>query len=150
MEQSSWMDMGRVTRVHLTSDPFLSTRKGKMTSHTLKAPRGRPPTGAVLQTTDEEYGRWVMTPEALEKAVRRLEEHRAACRNRYRNNRDTLKAQRPDLFIKKNGKRGRADTALRESQLPICDCILQGTEEERHPGEAKGLRNLLGRGQSAR
>ena len=109
----------------------------------MKAPRGRPPIGAVLQEKeDAEHGEWVMTPEALEKAARRLQDHRVACRNRYRAIRDALKAQRPDLFAKRIGKRGRAGQTVRNSQLSIGDSVLQGTEEEGHPGEAKGCRGL--------
>ena len=58
-----------------------------------KAPRGRPPIGAILVE-----GRWELTEESLEKAVARLEKHRRDCRDRYRRNRASLARQRPDLF----------------------------------------------------
>ena len=60
---------------------------------TQKAPRGRPPFGAVLVD-----GHYVLTEEALTKAASRFEKHRADCRERYRKNRAALARQRPDLF----------------------------------------------------
>ena len=64
---------------------------------TQKKPRGRPPADAFLN----DQGRWELCPAALEKHAARLEKHRTDCRMRYRNNRDALKLQRPDLFKKK-------------------------------------------------
>lgn len=58
-----------------------------------KAPRGRPPTGAMLVD-----GRWQLTEESLAIATARLEKHRKDCRERYRRNRAALASQRPDLF----------------------------------------------------
>ena len=58
-----------------------------------KAPRGRPPTGAVLVD-----GRWELTEESLARVAARLEKHRTDCRERYRRNRAALVRQRPDLF----------------------------------------------------
>ena len=58
-----------------------------------KAPRGRPPAGAVLVD-----GRWELTEASLARAAARLEKHRLDCRERYRRNRAALVRQRPDLF----------------------------------------------------
>ena len=114
---------GSTRLVHWHSKPFSMDVKERMTEQ--KAPRGRPPHGAVLVE-----GRWKLTDEAIEKAAARLEKHRADCRERYRRTQDVLKEQRPELFSKRNGKRRRAGAAVRESQLPLSDCILQGASEE--------------------
>ena len=58
-----------------------------------KAPRGRPPVGAILVD-----GQWQLTPESLERTAARLEKHRTDCRERYRRNRTALARQRPELF----------------------------------------------------
>ena len=92
-------------------------------------PRDRPPQGLVDG---------VMTPEALEKAAVRLEKHRMDCRERYRRTQDTLKEQRPELFAKRNGRR--AGGAVRETQLPISQCVLQSPAQEGHSG-ATGRRD---------
>ena len=102
-----------------------------------RAPKGRPPYGAVLVE-----GRWVLTDEAIEKAAIRLETHRTACRERYRRTQDALKEHRPELFRKGNGKRKGAGGAVRDSQLPLSECVLQSTAEEGYtstPGRCGGV-----------
>ena len=85
-----------------------------------KAPRGRPPAGAILVD-----GQWELTDLAVEKAAQRLELHRANCRNRYRSTRDILRERRPDLFIKANGKRRRTEGPLRSPELPFGESVPQ-------------------------
>ena len=58
-----------------------------------KRPRGRPPIGAVWIN-----GEYRLTEDGLRNAVDRLESHRKKCRDRYRDTRDALKKQRPELF----------------------------------------------------
>ena len=58
-----------------------------------KRPRGRPPIGAVWVN-----GEYRLTEDGLRNAVDRLESHRKKCRDRYRDTRDALKKQRPELF----------------------------------------------------
>ena len=74
-----------------------------------KAPRGRPPTGAILID-----GKWQPTEESVAKAAERLEKHRTQCRERYRRNRAALLVQRPDLF-----KRRKAWITEMQSKLTL-------------------------------
>ena len=72
-----------------------------------KAPRGRPPIGAILVD-----GKWELTEESIARAAERLEKHRTQCRERYRRNRAALLLKRPDLF-----KRRKAWITDMQSQL---------------------------------
>jgi hypothetical protein len=107
---------------------FFFLRKEKMTKAKDK-PRGRPPAGAVLKD-----GQWILTDESAEIAAQRLLEHRAKCRERYRETTRALKEKHPDLFRKKrNGERNTeryAQTSLRGTELPVNGSLLQGTEEK--------------------
>ena len=88
-----------------------------------RKPRGRPPSGAKF-----EDGEWRMADEVvIEKQVARLIKHRQQCRERYRANRDALRAIKPELF--KNG-RGKSLGSIQGVELPIGQGVLQGITEE--------------------
>ncbi len=102
------------------------------TKENMARPRGRPPIGAELLD-----GRWVLTEASLEKAAERLVHHRTACRERYRQTRDALKAQKPELF-KKDGDGRRNRRAVRGTQLPLSDSLPQSIKEEGDSGQTQG------------
>ena len=58
-----------------------------------KVPRGRKPTGAVLVD-----GRWQLTQESVSAAADRILKYRANNRKRYREMRELLRAEHPELF----------------------------------------------------
>ena len=58
-----------------------------------KKPRGRPPTHAILVN-----GRWQLTAESFELAAQRLMHHRWRAHQRYREVRDAMRQQHPELF----------------------------------------------------
>ena len=99
-----------------------------LSDNEMKAPRGRPPAGAVLQETAE-GPRWCLTPDALERAAVRLQEHRMACRERYRTTRAALLQAKPHLFIKNGRTTGRN---LPNSRLPLSRCVSPCISEEGH------------------
>ena len=96
-----------------------------------KRPRGRPPTGAVLN----EHGTYVMSPESIEVAAERLKKHREQCRERYRATRDALQAAKPELF--KNERDGTQQT-LRRSECSECDGLSEGSGAEGYQGDSEG------------
>lgn len=108
---------------------FFFLRKQKMTKKAKDKPRGRPPAGAILKD-----GQWILTDESAEIAAQRLLEHRAKCRERYRETTRALKEKHPDLFRKKrHGERNTeryAQQSLRGTELPVDGSLLQGTEEK--------------------
>ena len=57
---------------------------------TAKRPRGRPPFGAVW-----ENNRYALPPESVELAAQKLEQHRQACRDRYKATREALRIAKP-------------------------------------------------------
>jgi len=83
-------------------------------------------------------GKWVLSEEALNKAVERLEKHRADCRERYRRIQATLRQQRPDLFKTKHGHFRKSRGDLRRSQLSIGECVLQDTAQAGDSSPASG------------
>ena len=58
-----------------------------------KVPRGRKPTGGVLVD-----GRWQLTQESVRAAADRIIKYRAHNRKRYREMRELLRAEHPELF----------------------------------------------------
>ena len=58
-----------------------------------KKPRGRPPTHAILVD-----GQWQLTEESFELAAHRLVRYRRRAQQRYRELRDVMRQQHPELF----------------------------------------------------
>ena len=58
-----------------------------------KVPRGRKPAGGVLVD-----GRWQLTQESVRAAADRILKYRANSRKRYREMRELLRAEHPELF----------------------------------------------------
>ena len=97
-----------------------------------KRPRGRPPSGAVL----DEHGVYVLSPESVEVAVERLKRHREQCRERYRATRDALQAAKPKLFSK-NERDGTQQT-LRRAECSERNSLSEGSGTEGDQGDSQG------------
>ena len=90
-----------------------------------KRPRGRPPTGAVL----DDNGAYVMSPESIEVAAERLKKHREQCRERYRATRAALQAVKPELF-KNDG--GGTQQNLQRFECPERNGLSEGSRAAGH------------------
>ena len=62
-----------------------------------KVPRGRKPVGGVLVD-----GRWQLTQESVRAAADRIIKYRAHNRKRYREMRELLRAEHPELFAQRD------------------------------------------------
>ena len=93
--------------------------------------RGRPPSGAVW---DGE--RYALPPEALELAAARVQQHRVACRDRYRATRAALIRAKPELFSKHG--RGRAGKVVRQTECPLSEGVLESVSEAGDSGSSEG------------
>ena len=98
---------------------------------TTKKPRGRPPTGAVWCE-----GGYVLPPESVEIAAQKLEQHRQACRDRYKATRDALRAAKPELFSNNVRRRARGSVCLTE--FSVCSSVQKGAQETGDTGTDKG------------
>ncbi len=96
-----------------------------------KKPHGRPPAGAVWCE-----GGYVLPPESVELAAQKLEQHRQACRDRYKATRDALRAAKPELFRNDVGRRARGTVRLTE--FSVCSSVQKGPREKRDTSSDKG------------
>ena len=102
-----------------------STNKGKV-------PRGRRPVGAVLVD-----GKWQLTQESVRAAAERILKYREHNRKRYREMRELLRAEHPELFVQPDPQQSLLVPSSNEKGLDLTFYKRSSEEEE---GEARGAR----------
>ena len=105
-----------------------STNKGKV-------PRGRKPAGAVLVD-----GKWQLTQESVTEAADRILKYREHNRKRYREMRELLRAEHPELFAQPDPQQSLLVPRSEEKGLDLKFYQKTGREE----GEAKRTREAEG------
>ena len=97
-----------------------------------KVPRGRKPAGAVLVD-----GKWQLTQESVKAAADRMLKYREHSRKRYREMRELLRAEHPELFAQLDPQQSLLASCSEDKGFDLTFYKRSSEEEE---GEARGAR----------